>query len=160
MLQTNQLTTSFGDGDVLLWMLEFFLFVIWFWLLLTIFSDLFRDHEMGGEMKALWVVVLIVLPYLGILIYLIARGHGMSRRAAAEQARVQEQLNAHIRSVAGAFGPWGRGGPDLAGQVAAELRRHHPGGVRQSQSEGARRLTSTMLEVDEGAESNRAYRSS
>jgi len=92
---------SFGNGDVLLWMFEFFLFVIWFWLLLTIFSDLFRDHEMSGGVKALWVIFVIVLPYIGILVYLIARGHGMAERAAKAQARAQEQMNAQIRAVAG-----------------------------------------------------------
>jgi len=101
MHQVNQLTTSFGNGDILLWMFELFLFIIWFWLLLTIFGDLFRDHEMSGGMKAVWIIVLVLLPYLGILIYLIARGRGMAGRAAAEQARMQEQMNAQIRAAAG-----------------------------------------------------------
>ena len=92
---------SFGNGDVLLWMFEFFLFVIWFWLLLTIFTDLFRDHELSGGVKALWVIFVIVLPFVGILIYLIARGHGMADRAAKAQARAQEQINAQIREAAG-----------------------------------------------------------
>ncbi len=113
MLASNQVTTSFGSGDVLLWMLEFFLFVIWFWLLLMIFGDLFRDHQVGGWTKALWVIVLVVLPYLGCLIYLIARGQGMSHRAAAEQARRQDQMNAHIRSVVGPSG-----GASAADQIA------------------------------------------
>ncbi len=95
------LSTSFGNGDVFLWMLEFFLFVIWFWLLLTIFGDLFRDHETSGGMKAVWIIVLILLPYVGILIYLIARGHGMAGRAAKQQALMQEQMDARIRSAAG-----------------------------------------------------------
>jgi hypothetical protein len=95
------LSTSFGNGDVFLWMLEFFLFVIWFWLLLTIFGDLFRDHETSGGMKAVWIIVLILLPYVGILIYLIVRGHGMAGRAAAQQARMQEQMDAQIRAAAG-----------------------------------------------------------
>jgi hypothetical protein len=82
-------------------MLEFFLFVIWFWLLLTIFSDLFRDHETSGGMKAVWIIVLIVLPYVGILIYLIARGHGMAGRAAKQQAEMQEQMDNRIRAAAG-----------------------------------------------------------
>lgn len=93
--------TSFGNGDVFLWFLEFFLFVIWFWLLVTIFGDLFRDHETSGGVKALWVVVLIVLPYIGILIYLIARGHGMAARAAKQNALMQEQLDSRIRAAAG-----------------------------------------------------------
>ena len=64
----NLLATSFGDGDVLLWMFEFFLFVIWFWLLLTVFTDLFRDHEMSGGLKALWVIFVIIL-LLRLLVY-------------------------------------------------------------------------------------------
>ena len=81
--------SSFGNGDVFLWMLEFFLFVIWFWLLIAIFSDLFRDHETSGGVKVLWVIFLILLPFLGILIYLLVRGHGMAapgRRAAEGDA--------------------------------------------------------------------------
>ena len=92
---------TFGNGDVLLWLLEFFLFVIWFWLLLTIFADLFRDHELSGGMKALWIIVLIVLPYLGILIYFIARGTGMAERSVKQNALVQEQVDARIREAAG-----------------------------------------------------------
>ena len=92
---------NFGNGDVLLWMFEFFLFVIWFWLLLTIFTDLFRDHELSGGVKALWVIFVVVLPYIGILVYLIARGRGMADRAARAQARAQEQVDARIREVAG-----------------------------------------------------------
>jgi hypothetical protein len=128
MQALNQLNTSFGSGDVLLWMLEFFLFVIWFWLLLTVFSDLFRDHEMSGGMKAVWVIVLVVLPYLGILIYLIARGHGMAQRSAAEQARVQEQVNAHIRSVAGTSG-----GTAAADQIAQAKTLLDAGAINQAE---------------------------
>jgi cbb3-type cytochrome oxidase subunit 3 len=95
------LATSFGDGDVLLWMIEFFLLVIWFWLLLTVFSDLFRDHETSGGAKALWVIFLVFVPYVGILIYLIVRGHGMADRAAKSQALTQERMNAQIRAAAG-----------------------------------------------------------
>jgi ABC-type multidrug transport system fused ATPase/permease subunit len=120
MHASNQLSGSFGDGDVLLWMLEFFLFVIWFWLLLTIFGDLFRDPDVGGGMKAVWIIVLVVLPYLGILIYLIARGHGMARRAAAQQARMQEQLNAQIRSVASTSSA-GAGAADQIAQAKSLL---------------------------------------
>ena len=95
------LASSFGNGDVLLWFLEFFLFVIWFWLLLTIFGDLFRDHEMSGGAKAVWVIVLVFLPYIGILVYLIARGQGMAARAAAQNAMMQDQMDARIRQAAG-----------------------------------------------------------
>ena len=97
----NLLASSFGDGDVLLWMFEFFLFVIWFWLLLTIFTDLFRDHELNGGVKALWVIFVIVLPFLGILIYLIARGGGMAERNVKAARAMQAQVDAQIRAAAG-----------------------------------------------------------
>jgi hypothetical protein len=95
----NALATSIGNGDVLLWMLELFAFVIWFWLLLTIFGDLFRDHKMSGGMKAVWIVVLVLLPYVGILVYLLARGNGMASRAAAQSALAQQQLDERTRTA-------------------------------------------------------------
>ena len=95
-------SASFGNGDVLLWMLEFFLFVIWFWLLISIFSDLFRDKETGGGVKALWVFFVIVLPFLGILLYLIFRGRGMAERSVAQAAALQEQFNSQIRTATAA----------------------------------------------------------
>jgi hypothetical protein len=95
------LASSLGNGDMLLWMLEFFLFVIWFWLLLTVFGDLFRDHETSGGMKVVWIVFLILIPYIGIFVYLIARGHGMADRAAKQNAQVQAQVDDRIRAAAG-----------------------------------------------------------
>lgn len=98
---TTLAATSFGNGNVLLWMFEFFLFVIWFWLLIVIFSDLFRDHETGGGQKVLWVILLIVLPFIGILLYLIVRGRGMAGRTAKQQQAMQQEFDARIRSAAG-----------------------------------------------------------
>jgi Phospholipase_D-nuclease N-terminal/Short C-terminal domain len=98
-----------GNGSVLLWMLEFFFFVIWFWLLLGIFGDLFRDHELSGGMKAVWVIVLVLFPYLGILVYLIARGKGMTERGLAANKQAQEQFDARIRAAGG--------GTDAADQI-------------------------------------------
>ena len=65
-------------------MLEFFFFVLWIWLLIYIFMDIFRSHDMGGLAKALWVIFVIVLPFLGVLVYLIARGGSMHERAEAQ----------------------------------------------------------------------------
>jgi Short C-terminal domain/Phospholipase_D-nuclease N-terminal len=76
--------------DVFWTMLEFFLFFVWIWLLIIVFSDIFRSRDLGGLAKALWVIFVIVIPLLGVLIYLIARGHGMQERA-AERARQQDQ---------------------------------------------------------------------
>ena len=92
---------DFTLGDALLTVLEIFLLVIWFWLLIVVFADLFRDHELSGGVKALWVFCLIVLPYLGVLIYLIARGQGMRERAIKEQADEKRHLDQYVRETAG-----------------------------------------------------------
>ena len=68
------LLADFTFGDALLTVLEIFLFVAWLWILFAIFSDLFRDHELSGWGKALWALFIIVIPWLGALVYLIARG--------------------------------------------------------------------------------------
>jgi hypothetical protein len=96
---------DFTLGDALLTVLEIFLFVVYFWILITIIGDLFRDHEMSGWGKAAWIVVLIVLPYLGALIYLIARGQGMRDRTVREQADVRKHMDAYIRESAGSGSP-------------------------------------------------------
>jgi len=92
--------STIGDGDVFLFFIEFFFFVIWFWLLITIFGDLFRDHEMSGGMKAFWCIFVIILPFLGIFIYLIARGGGMAQRAAKQQQEMQKQMDDYVRQTA------------------------------------------------------------
>ena len=71
-------------------MLGLFVFIIWFWLLIMIFGDIFRSHDMGGGAKALWVIFVIILPFLGILVYLIARGGKMHERQ-VEAAQQQKQ---------------------------------------------------------------------
>src|SRR5262252_8915268 len=91
------LASDFGSGQVFLSMLWFFLFFIWIWLLIVVFSDLFRSHDLGGWAKAAWVIGIIILPYLGVLIYLIARGHKMAEHA-QQAAEAQRQ---YIRETAG-----------------------------------------------------------
>jgi len=90
--------------SVFLWMLWFFLFVLWIWLLITILIDLFRDHELGGWAKAGWVIFLIFLPFLAVLIYLIARGKGMAERHMKQAANQQQQMDEYIRETAGTAG--------------------------------------------------------
>jgi hypothetical protein len=85
-------------------MLEFFLFFVWIYLLIIIFSDIFRSHDMGGWAKALWVIFIIILPFLGVLIYLIARGGSMHERAAAQVAQQQKAFDAYVRETAGTAG--------------------------------------------------------
>ena len=93
------------NGSFLLAMLEFFIFLAWFMGLFFIFGDLFRSRDIGGFAKTLWVLFLIFLPFLGMLVYLIARGNGMTERAVAQHAELQKQQEAYIRSVAAPAGP-------------------------------------------------------
>ena len=94
------LIADYTLGDALLTVLEIFFLVLFFWILITIISDLFRDHELSGWGKAAWIILLVFLPFLGALIYLIARGDGMRERAAKEQAEVQKQMDTYIRETA------------------------------------------------------------
>ena len=81
-------------------MMIFFLWVLWFWLLITIFVDLFRRDDMNGWVKALWAFFLIVLPFLGVFIYLIVNGRHMAERRVRDTQMAQAQLDDHIRTVA------------------------------------------------------------
>jgi hypothetical protein len=92
---------SFGLGEALLLTIQIFFFVIWIWIFVTIVVDLFRDHEISGVKKAIWLFFLIVVPFISALIYLIARGKGMQDRAIHEQAEMQKAANQYIREVAG-----------------------------------------------------------
>ena len=91
-------------------MLEFFLFFIWIWLLIIIFGDIFRSHDLGGFAKALWVIFVIVVPFLGVLVYLIARGGSMHERAAARAQQQDQAFQAYVQQTAGS--------PNTADEVA------------------------------------------
>jgi len=88
-------------GEALLVAFEVFFFVIWIWILITILTDLFRDHEISGWSKAAWVLFLVFIPFLTALIYLIARGDGMRERAINAQSEAKHQMDAYIREQAG-----------------------------------------------------------
>ena len=77
------LGAEFGTGQVFWSMLWFFMFFIWIWLLIIVFGDIFRSPDLSGWGKALWTIFIIVLPYLGVFVYLIARGHKMQDHADA-----------------------------------------------------------------------------
>lgn len=89
-----------NNGSFLLAMVEFFIFLAWFMCMFWVFGDVFRSRDLGGVAKTLWTVFLIFLPILGMLVYLIARGHGMTERALAAKAESQKRQDAYIRSVA------------------------------------------------------------
>ena len=87
--------------DVFWTMIIFFTWVIWIWILIVILSDLFRRRDFGGWVKALWVIVLIVLPFLGTLVYLIAYHNGMAERSQKQAQGQKEQFDDYVRSVSG-----------------------------------------------------------
>jgi hypothetical protein len=101
----GKVTPMFDDnGSFLLATFEFFLFIAWFMCLFWIFGDVFRSRDLGGWGKTIWTLFIIIVPLVGTLVYLIARGGGMAERAAASQHAVREQQDAYIRSVASSNG--------------------------------------------------------
>jgi hypothetical protein len=80
-------------------MLWFFLFFIWIWLLITLFADIFRSEDLSGWGKAGWTIFLIVLPWLGALVYLIARGKSMGERAMKQAADQEKAMRAYVQDV-------------------------------------------------------------
>jgi hypothetical protein len=87
-------------GELLLLTLEIFFFVIWIWILITILSDLFRDHTLSGWAKAAWVLFLVFIPFLTALIYLIARGSGMRDRTIKAQAEAKQHFDQYVQKQA------------------------------------------------------------
>jgi ABC-type multidrug transport system fused ATPase/permease subunit len=96
--------SSYPVLDAFLTMLYFFLFIIWIWLLIVVFMDIFRSHDLGGWAKALWVIFIIILPFLGVFVYLIARGGKMHERAAQQAAEQQKAFDQYVKQTAGAGG--------------------------------------------------------
>jgi|tagenome__1003787_1003787.scaffolds.fasta_scaffold20157540_1 hypothetical protein len=88
--------------DVILSIFWFMILFAWIWLLISILADIFRDHEMSGWSKALWTVFLVFLPWLGALIYLIARGHSMNERSRVQAQRNEQAFSQYVRETAAA----------------------------------------------------------
>jgi ABC-type multidrug transport system fused ATPase/permease subunit len=105
------IASSYPVLDAFLTMLYFFLFIIWIWLLIMVFVDIFRSRDLGGWAKALWVIFIIILPFLGVFVYLIARGGKMHERAAQEAAQQQQAFDDYVRQTAGS-------GDDTASQLS------------------------------------------
>ena len=96
--------TNYPLLDIFWTMFEIFIFVIWIWLLIVVFSDIFRSRDMGGGAKALWVIFVVILPYIGVLVYLIARGGKMHERAEAQARQAQTEFDAYVKQAAGSGG--------------------------------------------------------
>jgi hypothetical protein len=98
------LASEFGTGQVLWSFIWFTMFFIWIWLLILVFSDIFRSHDLSGVAKFLWIFFVILLPYLGVFLYLIIRGHKMGEHAVADAKARDEAAQAYIRQAAGTSG--------------------------------------------------------
>src|SRR3954463_15730222 len=95
----HMLASEFGTGQVFWSFLWFTMFFIWIWLLIIVFSDIFRSHDLGGFAKFLWIFFIIFLPYLGVFVYLIARGHKMSEHAVQQAQAMDQAQREYIQSV-------------------------------------------------------------
>jgi hypothetical protein len=94
---------NFGEG--LLLVFEFFLLFAWIWILISVLSDLFRDHKLSGVAKAVWVFFLVFLPFLGVLLYLIVRGDGMRDRTIKAQTDSKKEFDTYVREQAQSASP-------------------------------------------------------
>jgi hypothetical protein len=99
------LATSYPLLEAFWTILIFFAFVVWIWLLFMVFADLFRRQDTSGWAKVGWIVFIIVLPYLGVFVYLIAEHKGMTERSARQQEAAQTEMDQYVRSVAGKSDP-------------------------------------------------------
>jgi Short C-terminal domain/Phospholipase_D-nuclease N-terminal len=113
--------------DVLWTLLIFFAWVIWFWILITVFADLFRRRDIGGGAKVLWSIFVIVLPFLGVFIYLLTQNTGMMDRRQREADVAQGQFNDYVRSVATSGGS--------AGEIEKAKQLLDSGAITQSEYE-------------------------
>ena len=104
------LANSYPLLDIFWTMLEFFVFFAWIWLLIIVFGDIFRSRDLGGFAKALWVIFVIVVPVVGVLVYLIARGGGMQERAVERAQQQDRAFQAYVQETAGS--------PSTADQLA------------------------------------------
>ena len=111
-------------------MLVFFMWVIWIWLLITVFADLFRRADMSGWAKAGWTAFMLVLPFLGVLIYMIAQGKSMSERSMADAKAQQDAFDRHVRSVAAT------NGHSTTGEIAQAKELLDSGAITATEFEG------------------------
>ena len=119
---------AYTFGDVLWSMLIFFLWVMWFWLLFTVWADIFRRHDESGWTKAAWLIFTICLPFLGVFIYLIVENKGINERNLERMKAQQTQMDSYIREAAGTGG-----GGDAAAQIASAKSLLDSGAITQEE---------------------------
>jgi hypothetical protein len=99
------IATSYPLLEAFETILIFFAFFVWLWLLFTVFADVFRRTDISGWVKVAWIIFVIIIPYLGVFVYLIAEHRGMSERSMQQQEAAKSQMDAYVRSVAGQRDP-------------------------------------------------------
>jgi hypothetical protein len=119
------IATSYPLLEVFWTMLIFFAFFIWIWLLITVFMDIFRRQDIGGWGKTGWIIFVIILPYLGVFVYLIAEHTGMTERTVKDQQEAKSQMDDYVRTVAGQTDP--------ASQIASAKELLDKGALTQSE---------------------------
>jgi len=95
------IATDYPLLEVFWTMLIFFFFIIWIWILITVFADIFRRNDIGGWAKAAWIIFVIILPYLGVFVYLIAEHKGMQERTISQAESQKAEMDQYVKSVAG-----------------------------------------------------------
>lgn len=99
------LAANYPFLEVVWTMVIFFAFFIWIWLLVTVFADVFRRHDASGWVKVAWIIFVVLLPYLGVFVYLIAEHKGMTERAVKQQQDAQAQADQYVKSVVAQANP-------------------------------------------------------
>jgi hypothetical protein len=118
--------------EVIWTIIVFFSWLIWIWIVISVLSDLFRRHDIGGGGKALWVIFVILVPFIGVLVYLIAQGQPMAERNVERMQASQKMYEQHIREVAG-------GGGGAAGEIANAKALLASGDITQEEFEALKR---------------------
>ncbi|MDH4171151.1 MAG: SHOCT domain-containing protein [Acidimicrobiia bacterium] len=124
------LAAEWGVGQVLWSMLWFFLFVVWIWLVISIFTDIMRSGDLSGWGKAIWAIAIIVVPYLGIFAYLIARGGQMGERAMRDAQAQQDAFRSYVQDVSASTSP--------AEQLATLAQLHETGRLSDAEYTAAK----------------------
>jgi len=125
------LATDYPFLEIVWTILVFFAFVVWIWIMFTVLADIFRRHDTTGVRKVLWIIFIILLPYLGVFVYLISQHDGMSKRAIEQQERVRGEVDQYVRSV-GASG-------DPTEQIAKAKELLDRGAIDQAEYEQIKR---------------------
>lgn len=113
--------------DVFWSMIIFFFWVIWIWIVITVLIDVFRRHDIGGFAKALWVIFVVILPWLGVLVYLIVEHDGMRERSVSQAREQQQAFDSYVRDTAGTS--------DAASQIAQAKQLLDSGAITQAEFE-------------------------